>query len=438
MKTEKRLASEMKDSGVGWIGEIPEGWKIEKIGRSFETISSGTTPESSNLKYYEDGTINWVVTGDLNNSKLVACTNKITSLAMHDYSTLKIYPKNSLLIAMYGATIGKISLLDVEACTNQACCVLSGSQLFDMRFVFYWFYTSKEHIISLSYGGGQPNISQKLIRSLRLPRASMFEQETIVSFLDSETSKIQQLIGAKTKQIELLQEHEKSLIHHTVTKGLDPKAKMKYSGVKWIGEIPEGWGAKPISREYEVQLGKMLQPEPSQDAELKPYLRTANVFWNNFDLTEVNEMYVSSREKDQFSIVPGDLLVCEGGDVGRSAIWMGKIQECYIQNSLHRIRPLGKNQNKFLYYCLFAANSKGEVEKVCSKATIAHYTLVKIKRTKVPIPSPAEQKIISSFLDSETSKIHNAIDKIENEIVKLEEYRKSLIYEVVTGKVKVS
>ena len=191
---------------------------------------------------------------------------------------------------------------------------------------------------------------------------------------------------------------------------LRPASEMKDSGVEWIGKTPIEWRITKISNEYEVQLGKMLGSKELKGAELKDYLRAANVFWGKFDLEEVKQMYILPSEKEAFSIRSGDLLVCEGGDVGRAAIWKGEIEDCYIQNSLHRIRPRSNNAtNRYLYYILYAASSRGEMEAVSSKATIAHYTLIKVKRTKIPIPLGEVQEKIARYLDAETSKIQQLI-----------------------------
>jgi len=413
-----------KDSGVGWIGEIPEGWKARKL-KNVLYINLGQSPEEE-LNIDEIGLPFYQGNADFG--------EKYPAPSTWCSKPKKIAERNDILVSVR-APVGELNLCQGKSGIGRGVAAL-GSQYYE--FYYYVLMAVNQEMEKLSTGSTFDAIGYRELSQIKLPTPPTTVMSSISTFLDVETSKLQQLIDFKHHQIDLLHEHEKSLIHQAVTKGLDPKAKMKDSGVEWVGEIPAEWKTNHISREYEVQLGKMLQPESSPDALLKPYLRTANVFWNGFDLNDVNEMYISPQEKEQFSIVPGDLLVCEGGDVGRSVIWTGKISECYIQNSLHRIRPRGKNLNKFLYYCLFAANAKGEVEKVCSKATIAHYTLTKIKRTKVPLPSSAEQKSISSFLDSQTSKIHQAINNIENQIDQLEEYRKSLIYEVVTGKVKVS
>ena len=153
----------MKDSGVEWIGEIPEHWDKKKITYCFQKIGSGTTPTSGQNEYYENGEFNWLQTGDLNDGEILVTSKKITKLALKDYTTLRFYPIDSIVIAMYGATIGKLGILKIESTTNQACCVLSNPQGVDVRFIYYWFISNKKDIISLSYGGGQPNINQDII-----------------------------------------------------------------------------------------------------------------------------------------------------------------------------------------------------------------------------------------------------------------------------------
>ena len=211
----------MKDSGIEWIGEIPAHWEIWKVSRAFEKISSGATPKSGDPRYHENGTINWINTGDLNDGLLESCKKKITPNALEDYSALKIYPANSLIVAMYGATIGKTSITTFDATTNQACCVLAESNVFDIWFAFYWFLANKQHVINMSVGGGQPNISQEIIKSLKIPTPSIKEQQQIVQYIETETSRIDQEIAATQKEIELLEEYRQALIAEAVTGKID-------------------------------------------------------------------------------------------------------------------------------------------------------------------------------------------------------------------------
>lgn len=207
----------MKDSGVEWIGEIPVHWEVSAIKRLFEVIGSGTTPKSGSKEYYENGSVNWINTGDLKNNIIEKCKYKVTTKALEDYSTLKIYPKNTLLIAMYGATIGKIALMNIEGCTNQACCALGKSKQLKMKYLFYWFLSNKNKVVSLSFGGTQPNISQNLIKDLIVHIPPIKEQIDIINFLNKKTTQIQKITTNLQSQIHTLKELRKTLINDIVT-----------------------------------------------------------------------------------------------------------------------------------------------------------------------------------------------------------------------------
>lgn len=212
--------TEMKDSGIAWLGKVPKHWDIRKISRSFDFIGSGTTPDSSRSEYY-DGDIYWVITGDLNDGILKCTSKKITSLALRDFSALKQFPRGSVLIAMYGATIGKTAIADFDGYCNQACCVVSNSRYFSCKFTYYWFIANKQNIVSLGTGGGQPNVSQDVIRTLKLPCPAIKEQEQITDFLDRKIAQIDDQLTRAQKAIELLKEYRTALISEVVTGKID-------------------------------------------------------------------------------------------------------------------------------------------------------------------------------------------------------------------------
>ncbi|MCS5692104.1 restriction endonuclease subunit S [Cyanobium sp. FGCU-6] len=219
----------MKDSGVEWLGEVPEHWAVWKTSQLLNGIGSGTTPKSDTIEFYEDGAIPWVVTGDLNDSLLCACQNRITEKAMAEHTTLKLYPAGSVAVAMYGATIGKASVLDFEATVNQACCVLPPSRLILGKYLLGFILAAREHLLSVATGGGQPNINQDIIRSLRVPLPSLDEQFVIVGHIENVTGEVDSLLDMSNQQIHLLQERRSALISAAVTgqidvRGLVPEA----------------------------------------------------------------------------------------------------------------------------------------------------------------------------------------------------------------------
>jgi len=206
---------EMKESGVEWIGEIPSHWSLKRLSWVAST-GSGTTPKSSNDSYYSGGTINWLITGDLNDDVVLDTSKKITPKALEE-CRLNTYPMGSIVVAMYGATIGKLCQLGVETTVNQACCVLSSFKGILPKQVFYRILSSRDYLLFLGDGGGQPNISQEDVRSLQIPTPPLLEQEQIVEFLDEQTSIIDSTITTEEKRIELLKEYRQSLISEVVT-----------------------------------------------------------------------------------------------------------------------------------------------------------------------------------------------------------------------------
>lgn len=215
----------MKDSGVPWLGEVPEHWIIKKMSYLFENIGSGTTPKSNDYSYY-DGEIPWINTGDLNDGLILDISKSVTQKALNEYSTLRVYPSKTLIIALYGATIGKLGILNFPATTNQACCAMSNAINCEPRFVFYWLLSKRDIIISMAVGGGQPNISQETIRNLKLACPNVYEQRKIIKFLDEKCSVINKLSSKLQTQITKLQEYRQALITAAVTGKIDVREKV--------------------------------------------------------------------------------------------------------------------------------------------------------------------------------------------------------------------
>ncbi|MFV3382510.1 restriction endonuclease subunit S [Pseudomonas sp. NY15354] len=206
----------------------------------------------------------------------------------------------------------------------------------------------------------------------------------------------------------------------------------KDSGVEWLGDVPESWAVTLLKRGYEVVLGKMLQPEAKRDDdEFLPYLRAANIQVSGVDTADVKKMWFSVDEKKSLLLRRGDLLVSEGGDVGRSAIWDFD-EEFYFQNSINRIRSIAGNDTRFLYFWMITIKNNGYVDVLCNKSTIAHFTAEKVAAVPLPIPSKHEQTQIARFLDHETARIDALIEEQQRLIELLKEKRQAVISHAVT------
>lgn len=207
---------EMKDSGVEWIGEVPKHWDVMKTSLAFQGIGSGTTPSTSKKEFYDEEGKYWLQTGDLNDGVILGTSKKVSDIAIK-VCNLKFYPKDSVVIAMYGATIGKVGILGIKTATNQACCVLPANNHMVAKYSFYEFLACKPALLVSAIGGGQPNISQDTIRKQKIAVPPVEEQKMIADYLGKKCVSIDSSISKAQYQVELLQEYKQSLITEVVT-----------------------------------------------------------------------------------------------------------------------------------------------------------------------------------------------------------------------------
>jgi type I restriction enzyme S subunit len=207
----------------------------------------------------------------------------------------------------------------------------------------------------------------------------------------------------------------------------------KDSGVEWLGDVPKHWFASKIKYGYDITLGKMLQKEAkTSEDRLKPYLKAVNIQPDGVSINDVGTMWFSPRDLNSLVLVDGDVLISEGGDVGRAAIWRNELPECYIQNAINRARPkLGRCSGYLFYWVSMLKNSK-YIDILCNKATIAHYTAEKVETSPLFMPLNHEAVTIANFLDHETAKIDALIEKQQQLIKLLKEKRQAVISHAVT------
>ncbi|MCX8601708.1 MULTISPECIES: restriction endonuclease subunit S [unclassified Gilliamella] len=211
---------EMKESGIEWLGDIPSHWNVWKIVHATDSIGSGTTPKSDNNEYY-DGDILWVTTSELRETVIEDTKQHVSSLAINTYSALKKFPKNSVAIAMYGATIGRLGILGKEATFNQACCIFCCSNILNYKFLYYWLWMRRPILISLSNGGGQPNLNQDDLKKIKLALPPIHEQELIVRNLEKEIKRTDTLQDKINRIIINLKEYRSALITQAITGKID-------------------------------------------------------------------------------------------------------------------------------------------------------------------------------------------------------------------------
>ncbi|SOC08265.1 type I restriction enzyme S subunit [Ureibacillus xyleni] len=437
----KSMTREYKNSDIEWYDSIPFSWKKVKIGWLFNLIASGTTPPSNNNIYY-DGSIPWLNTGDLKDGEIESTTKTITEEAIKEYSTLKLYPKGSLVMAMYGATIGKLGITKFETTTNQACCVMAQPINTNSKFIFYWLMGNRKEIINLSQGGGQPNINQNIIKNLKLYLPNHDEQQAIAKYLDQKTSEIDSLIADKEKLIELLEEKRQAIITEAVTKGLNSNVKMKDSGVEWIGEIPEHWEKLRIKNVASISGRIGFRGYTTQDIvdegngaiTLSPSnIQNGMMYYDKVTYISWDKYY----ESPEIMLKEGYLIFCKtGSSYGKVAILKDLYEPMTINPQLVVIKPFSILPD-YLYYVLESELGKVQVELIVGGGTMPTINQEDIITMIVTFPPYEEQKQIVEFLNNKLEEILTTITDIKLQINKLKEYRQSLIYEAVTGKIDV-
>jgi type I restriction enzyme S subunit len=212
-----------------------------------------------------------------------------------------------------------------------------------------------------------------------------------------------------------------------------PYPEYKDSMIEWLHSIPKHWLSTKVKYGFDITLGKMLTKEPKDSSyELKPYLKAINIQPEGVNVSAIEKMWFSPSEIKSLRLKRNDVLISEGGDVGRSAIWNEELPECYIQNAVNRARAFKKHSPRFFYYWMIFLKQSGYIEILCNKSTIAHYTAEKVEASPLLLPIEEEQYNIAAFLDYETAQIDRLIAKQQQLMELLKEKRQAVISHVVT------
>ena len=423
---------EYKDSGVEWLGEVPTPWRLRPFWTLFRRTKRTGYVEEQLLSVYRDHGVVPKSSRDDNNNK-----------PSDDLSPYQLVAPGDLAINKMKAWQGSVAISEHRGIVSPAYFVYEATHSENPRYLHYLFRSPRyiTGYLSLSKGirVNQWDLEPQDHSRMPVVLPSSAEQTAIATFLDRETAKIDALVAEQEKLIALLQEKRQAVISHAVTKGLDPNVPMKDSGVEWLGEVPGHWEVAALNYRYEVLLGKMLDEKRITGEHLAPYLRNVDVQWDCINTDELPQMDFEGNDIERYGLRKGDLLVCEGGEVGRAAIWTGALDECYYQKALHRLRPrraLG-DASRFQYYLLNMAATLGIFTGGEGKATIAHLTAETLRRYRFAYPPYAEQMRISDFLDAETVRFNALLTQARTAITLLQERRTALISAAVTGQIDV-
>ena len=417
---------EYKDSGVAWIGEVPKHWEVIKLKYKYH-FQTGATPNTGKKENFE-GDLRWANISDLNGSVVYDTTKHINKEAASECS-MNISPKGSLMYS-FKLSVGTVAFCGEDMYTNEAIASFI-PQKNDLKYLFYCAPIFIIHNANRNIYNA-PLLNQELIKNALICLPSLNEQTAIAAYLDTHCAKIDNLISIHQKRIALLQELKQSVITHAVTKGLNPNVEMKQSGVEWIGDVPNHWEVIKLKYKYHFQTG--ATPNTGKKENFEGDLRWANISDLNGSVVYDTTKHINKEAASECSmnISPkGSLMYSFKLSVGTVA-FCG--EDMYTNEAIASFIPQ-KNDLKYLFYCapIFIIHN---ANRNIYNAPLLNQEL--IKNALICLPSLNEQTAIATYLDHKCATIDASISNAQHQIELLQEYKQSLITEVVTGKRKVT
>lgn len=422
----------LKDSGVIWLWKIPASRDVSKIFFMCEDVYAWWTPDTWNESYY------WWDISRIASWKCQDCdifdeTKFITEEWLNNSST-KLIPKNTTLLAMTWATCWKTGFLRIKWCANQSVTsFVENKNKAYWRYLYYGLQTINTQIVLNKTWWAQGWINVEDCKNLKIPVPSLSEQQKIADYLDKKCSKIDEQKANYEKSIELLKEYKQSLITEAITKWLDKNVEMKDSGIDWIGDIPKHYEIRRVKYTWDYRNWLTYSPADLCWEEWTLVLRSSNIQWWKLDFED--NVYVSCKVDEDLIVRNWDILICSRNGsqklIGKNAVisnlentsfwaFMMIYRSYYVPKYMYYIL----NSNIFEYY-----------KWMFLTTTVNQLTGGSFWNMKIPFCTDTkEQKQIADYLDKECSKIDKVIAYREQMIEKLDEYKKSLIYECVTGK----
>lgn len=414
-----------KNSGVEWLGEIPEHWEIKrfkhisniqkgKLPKKIISTNDGNLPPYMSMEYLRGGEENqWVFDKDA-----------------------KIIDENKTLLLWDGSNAG-------EFIKSRKGVISSTVAEIEFKYIhnnFAWYYSKflEIEIRKKTIGMGIPHVNGTELKNFSVAIPPKEEQTAIAHFLDDKNTKIDQAIAIKQQQIELLKERRQILIHKAVTRGLNDKVKLKDSGVEWIGEIPEHWELSRLKNHINMITGFPFKSEKYTEEGIK-LARGINVKEGVLNWKETRCWPTVENHLVDYLLKDGDILIAmDGSKVGKNFCQVKESDlPILLLQRVARLRTKHSLLSNFLYAHIVNRNFLQWVEMTKTDPMVPHIAPDDIKNFQVTIPPLEEQKQIVEFIETATNKITTAISLKEQEIDKLKEYKMSLIDGVVTGKAKV-
>ena len=426
-----------KDSGVEWIGKIPSHWEVLPLKRCAK-IKTGSTPSTKENKYYDSEDINWFTPGDIVGGPIIEAEKKISKIAFLD-GACRIFPANSIYFVGIGS-IGKVAYCEIEASANQQINVIMPYSRANYKFLTY-FLKSQEQLLVLSANSVTlPIINQERMGLLLISLPPKSEQINISSYLDRKCGEIDKAIATQEKRVELLKELRQNIITQAVTRGINPNAPLKNSGVEWIGEVPEHWKVMKMNHALR-SIADVNHYMPDSVSEGYPYIMTGDLkeYLSEIDLDSCKQI----SEKDYKELIvkckaqKGDVIFARYATIG-TVCYVDVDKDFVVSYSCVTIKPNSSIlDGLFLFYYLQTHTFFEDVSQSINSNTQGNVGIESLSASRLIVPPLSEQQEIVSYIESKTARLDASIEKAEHQIELLQELKQSIITEVVTGKRKV-
>jgi len=431
-----------KDSGVEWLGEVPEHWEITRLG--FESwVRARLGWKGLKAEEYVDAGYAFLSTPNIKGREIDFKDVNYINKARYDESPEIRLTCGDVLLAKDGSLgiCNVLRSLPCPATVNSSIAVITPSERLNSIYLHYLLCgNGMQQLIQQKKGGmGVPHLFQADLVKFAIPLPTPSEQASITTFLDRETAKIDALIAEQQRLIELLQEKRQAVISHAVTKGLNPEAPMKDSGVEWLAEVPEHWEVaqlnqliNKITNGYVGPTRDILQDEGTR------YLQSLHIK-NNKILFET-PYYVSeewSAAKEKSILKEGDVLIVQTGDIGQSAV----VSKEYEGSNCHALIVVSPRSNvltgAWLSWVLNSTFGKETLLSIQTGALHPHLNCGNVKFISIPVPPLGEQAAICDYIATKNLEADELIDASCKSIELMRERRSALISAAVTGQIDV-
>lgn len=437
------MARKMKSSGIEWIGDIPEDWEVIKVKYTHDAEKPNSFVDGDWIEsnYISDSGIRYLTTGNIGDGVFKEQGDGFVSEANFDLLKCKYAYPGDLIFARLNAPYGRSCLLPdtfdkyVIAVDNV---ILRPAKGYNKRFINYITQCPgyQKSVEDFASGTTMQRISRVKLGNVQLPMPKSIEQTKIADFLDKKTNQIEQIKTAVQQEIQTLENYKKSVITEAVTKGLDKNAAMKDSGIEWIGDIPKYWEVKKIK--YLAQILNGSTPSTTDpefwDGDIK-WVTPKDLYNNTFIEDSIKKITQEGYLSCGTNMVPiNTILLSTRAPVGQVAI--AKTQLCTNQGIKSIVCDQRKMHYKFLYYFLLVNDKL--LNAISNGTTFLELSTSSLLNLVIPYTSVSEQREIVNYLNEECEKIDFSIVTKQKQLETLEEYKKSLIYEYVTGKKEVA